>query len=185
MLVNKFCYVTMIGMWSEFVLVRVSIWMAAGFWFLGSAARAISRGVPSQLERAYHWTWFFAGVFTWIHVIASYGLIHSWSHANVLQHTGDESFAVIGIRVPWGVYANFVFAGVLSGYSGWMILNKGRTHWVDSIVFSFLAFIVFNALVIFKTGPIRWIGLIGFVALCSIHICCQCSKAKGSSTEET
>ncbi|MFN7874657.1 MAG: hypothetical protein ACK5PB_05025 [Pirellula sp.] len=172
-------------MWSEFVFVRVSIWIASGLWFLGSAARAISRGQPSQLERAYQWIWFFTGIFTWTHVLASYGLIHNWSHANVLQHTGEESYAVIGIRVPWGVYANFVFAGVLSGYSGWMILRNRRASWADSIVFLFLAFIVFNALVIFKTGPIRWIGLIGFVALFSIHIHSQGSKFRGSSIEET
>lgn len=176
-------------MWSEFVLVRVSIWIASGLWFLGATARAVSSAQPSQMERVYRWTWLFAGGFTWTHVIASYGLIHNWSHANVLQHTGEESYAVIGIRVPWGVYANFVFAGVLSGYSGWMILRKRRAYWADLIVFLFLAFIVFNALVIFKIGPIRWIGFVGFVALFSLHVYRQIyrqgSIARGYSTEET
>lgn len=179
----------MIGMWSEFVFIRVSIWIAAGLWFLGSAARAVASAVssaePLRPERAYRWTWFFSGVFTWIHIVASYGLVHHWSHANVLQHTGEESYAVIGIRAPWGVYANFVFAGVLCGYSSWMILRKERVYWADSIVFLFLAFIVFNALVIFKTGPIRWIGLTGFLALFSIQFYSRGLNGRGSSMEET
>jgi hypothetical protein len=161
----------MISMWSEFIVVRVSIWLACGLWFLGAISRIVSNSRQiAKFESAYHWAWFCAGIFTWVHVFASYGLIHGWSHASVLKHTGDESYAVIGFRVPWGVYANFIFAGVLSGYSGWMILKKGRVTWLDPITYFFLAFIVFNALVIFKAGPIRWIGLLGFAIIASLHL---------------
>jgi hypothetical protein len=139
----------------------------------------------SPWERVYQWTWFSAGLFTWIHVIASYGLIHDWSHTSVLQHTGEESYAVIGIRVPWGVYANFVFAGILSGYSGWMILRKRRLPWADSSMFFFLAFIIFNALVIFKTGPIRWLGLLAFGAICSFHVYRHNAKSKRTLAKES
>ncbi|MCU0720771.1 MAG: hypothetical protein MUC83_13765 [Pirellula sp.] len=187
MLVNEHSFVNIIGMWSEFLFVRVSIWIACGLWFLGSISRILSRAQQiARLERVYRWTWFLAGIFTWIHVFASYGLVHNWSHSAVLKHTGDESYAVIGLRVPWGVYANFVFAGILSGYSGWMILKKGReSAGLDTFVYFFLAFIVFNALVIFKTGPIRWIGLLGFAIVICTHLRCHGAKKSQASSKES
>lgn len=172
-------------MWPEFVLIRVSIWIVCGLWFLGSAVRIASHcRQQAKFEKTYRWAWFFAGIFTWIHVFSSYGLVHNWNHANVLKHTGDESYAVIGIRVPWGVYANFLFAGVLSGYSVWMIFKKCRHTVVDSIVYIFLAFIVFNALVIFKTGSIRWFGLIGFAAIILLHLGCRGTKNAVNALEK-
>ena len=186
MLVNEDSFVNIISMWFEFVLVRVSIWIACGLWFLGSVSRVVSNSQQiANLESAYRWAWFWAGIFTWVHVFASYGLVHGWSHAAVLKHTGDESYAVIGLRVPWGVYANFIFAGMLSGYSGWMLLRKGRVKGLDSVIYFFLAFIVFNALVIFKTGLIRWIGLLGFAVVASLHLYFRGTKNVATSSDES
>jgi hypothetical protein len=160
----------MFGMWSEFLLVRLSIWIACGLWFIGAWCRIVSSSHGNaRTERVYRWTWFGAGVFTWVHVFSSYGLVHDWSHAAVLEQTGDDSYAVVGFRVPWGVYVNFLFAGILSGYSGWMIRKRGRVYGLDRLVYLFLAFIVFNALVVFKTGTIRWIGLAGFGLVAAMY----------------
>lgn len=154
------------NMWSEFFLVKVSIWCACGLWFVGAYARSLPRSTSkASFERAYRWSWFGAGLSTWVHIVASYGLVHGWNHESVLKQTGDESFAVVGFRVPWGVYANFVFAAVLLGYSVAMIRTQARITRIDSWVHLFLAFIVFNAMIVFKTGPIRWAGLIAFTLL--------------------
>lgn len=160
----------MVRMWSEFIFVRVSIWIACGLWFLGAWYRVVSSSRENaSAERVYRWAWFWAGAFTWAHVFASYGLVHGWSHSAVLKQTGDDSYAVVGFRVPWGVYVNFLFAGILSGYSGWMIWNRRRATGLDGFVYFFLAFIVFNALVVFKTGAIRWIGLASFGSVAAMY----------------
>lgn len=157
-------------MWSEFFYVRLSIWIACGLWFVGAGARIVSAERASSFpEHLYRWSWLSAGFFTWVHVFASYGFVHEWSHESVLKQTGDESFAVVGFRVPWGVYVNFLFAGLLVSYSGWMISAERRAGRLDRLFYLFLAFIVLNALVVFKTGTIRWIGVLGFAILGALH----------------
>lgn len=129
-------------------------------------ARSLSTSISKDFfELAYRWSWFGAGLCTLVHILASYDLVHGWSHQSVLKQTGDESFAVVGLRVPWGVYANFVFAAILTGYSVAMIRIQARIARIDWWIFLFLAFIVFNAMIVFKTGPIRWAGLAAFSVL--------------------
>jgi len=147
---------------AEFLLVRVSVWLAMLTWFAGAWFRVTSRSIPLQAatvgERAYHWLWLLSGFATWVHVLASYGFVHGWDHQAVLRQTAQESFEVTGLRADWGVYVNFLYATVLTLYSGAMVIGGRRLERLDVWVYGFTAFIVFNATVVFKGGWLRWLA---------------------------
>ncbi len=100
-----------------------------------------------------------------LHILASYGLANSWSHAAAIEATADESERVTGIRAGWGVYVNFVFATVWMGYSAAMTTRKRRWPAVDQAVFWFTAAIVFSATIVFEAGAVRWLSIAGFTGL--------------------
>lgn len=149
---------------AEFLLVRVSVWLAMLAWFAGAWFRATSHPGPGQTvpgqpvssgERAYHGLWLFSGLATWVHILASYGFVHGWDHEAVLRQTAEESFQVTGLRADWGVYVNFLYATVLTIYSGVMVAGGRRLQRADVWVYGFTAFIVFNATIVFKGGWLR------------------------------
>lgn len=157
-----------------FLLIQVSVWVAMVAWFFGACCRSVCAENfdndqldhrVNDCETAYRWLWLLSAVATCVHIIASYGLVHHWDHQAVLQQTADESFQVTGIRADWGVYVNFAFAAILLAYSVAMLIYRRRIKILDSAVFWFTAFIIFNAGVVFKSGPLRVITFLAFVAL--------------------
>jgi hypothetical protein len=42
---------------------------------------------------------------------------------------------------------------------------QSRSPWIDRLLHGFMLFIVFNSMVVFETGPIRWAGVALFVVL--------------------
>lgn len=158
---------------AEFLLVRVSVWLAMLAWFAGAWFRVTSRSVPQQPttvgERAYHGLWLCSGLLTWVHVLASYGFVHGWDHQAVLRQTAQESFEVTGLRADWGVYVNFLYATVLTLYSGAMVIRGRRLERVDVWVYGFTAFIVFNATVVFKGGWLRLLAGVATLILLAGH----------------
>gem|GEM_PF-3647945 len=144
-------------------------------WFLGSTARLLSRErhgrAPdvirnkSSWERWYRWSWLFSGVMFWLHILASYGVVHGWDHAAALQQTAEESYEVTGIRASWGVYVNFVFAALVLVYPAVMLQQNRRIEAIDVLVFLFLSSIVFSATIVFENGFLRIVSLIGFLVL--------------------
>lgn len=158
----------------SFLLIRASVWLALAAWFMGAWCRAILPSVyggpqdsddQNMRELGYRWSWLLSAVATWIHVIASYGLVHSWDHQAVVTQTAEESFQATGIRAGWGVYVNFAYAGMLLAYSVAMILYRRRLPFFDSSIFWFTAFIVFNAAIVFKGGVLRVITSLAFAVL--------------------
>lgn len=159
----------------ELLLVRVSVWIALMAWFLGSAARLLSRErhgrAPdvirnaSSWEQWYRWSWLLSGVMFWLHILASYGVVHGWDHAAALQHTAEESYEVTGIRASWGVYVNFVFAALVLVYPAVILLRNRRIEAIDLLVFLFLSSIVFSATIVFENGILRIVSSMGFLFL--------------------
>jgi hypothetical protein len=157
----------------EFVFVRVSVWFAMIAWFLGAIDRAGSKSnEPSgtarerkNRDRVYRVSWFAGSLFMLIHIVASYGLVHHWSHSAALEQTAQESFRVTGIRAGWGVYVNFLFAGIWFIYSVTMMMMQRRIGGLDVPIFYFLLAIVTAATVVFEAGPIRYLALTGLLIL--------------------
>lgn len=153
------------------VLVNVSVWLALAGWFAGSMARTLHHRLPNTAaEAVYRIAWLFGSILIVIHILASYGLVHGWSHAAAVQATALESEQVTGIRAGWGVYVNFLFAFVWFCYSLAMVMRRRRWPGVDSAVFWFTLLIVFSATIVFETGVVRLLSMAGFTCLAIISV---------------
>ncbi len=169
--------------------VYVSIWMSMLAWFLGALSRARSTvllnrlasgdgdGVePSRheqiefLEILYRRIWLVGACLMIVHILAAYGVVHGWSHQAALEATAQESEVVTGIRAPWGVYVNLLFASLWLCYSLAMEVTGRRVRILDSVVFWFLAIVVFSATVVFERGAIRAASLVGFALLAMVTL---------------
>lgn len=145
------------------LLVLGCVWLSVSAWFAGAIAR--DADPAGHTERLYRTFWLFGAILILVHIVASYGFVHGWSHAAALAATADESFEVTGVRASWGVYVNFAFATVWLGYSIAMVRAGGRIARWDAAVFVFTALIVASATVVFERGVIRWAATAGFVAI--------------------
>ncbi|EMI20688.1 putative membrane protein [Rhodopirellula maiorica SM1] len=152
-------------MLSDF-LIDVPVWLALVGWFVGSFARGRSmQDSGGMWETVYRYAWLFGSLMIALHVLASYGVAHGWSHAAAIEAIADESERVTGIRAGWGVYVNFAFATVWIGYSVAMVIRRRRWPGVDQAVFWFTAAIVVSATIVFETGAVRWLSVAGFIGL--------------------
>ena len=68
-----------------------------------------------------------------------------------------------------GIYASHLFTLAWTGDVLWAWLaparHAARPGWIDGTLQGFMAFMVFNATVVFETGAIRLAGLVGFALL--------------------
>lgn len=151
-------------------LIYVPVWLALVGWFVGSFARVRNvQDSSGKRETIYYFSWLFGSVMITLHILASYGLAHGWSHAAAIEATAEESEQVTGIRAGWGVYVNFAFAAVWMGYSTAMATHGRRWPSIDKIVFWFTALIIVSAAIVFETGVVRWLSVAGFICLMISH----------------
>lgn len=147
-------------------LIYIPVWIALVGWFVGSFARVRPRqGSDGRWQTLYMFAWLIGSVMITLHILASYGIAHGWSHAAAIEATADESEQVTGIRAGWGVYVNFAFAAIWMGYSAAMATRGRRWPTLDQVVFWFTAAIVFSATIVFETGIVRWLSVAGFIGL--------------------
>jgi hypothetical protein len=98
-------------------------------------------------------TWLFGSLLLVEHVVTAFHLGHGWSHAAAWEHTrrvggyGD------------GVFVNYAFVLVWLADALWLcaaprayLARRRGLHWA---VHGFLAFVVFNAAVVFADRPMR------------------------------
>jgi hypothetical protein len=101
-----------------------------------------------------------------LHIAVAFHLAHAWSHAAAVEHVERAS----GFGA--GLYVNYLFAGVWLADAAWMWVSfesyLRRPRWVNWAVHGFLAFIVFNAAVVFNTGFTRAVCALFFVGL-AVH----------------
>jgi len=90
------------------------------------------------------------------HVVAAFHFYHGWSHAAAYEHTARRTAEVVGLDWGGGLWWNYAFGAVWLGDILW---RRGRPAWLGVAVQAFLAFMAFNATVVFETGAIRWLGL--------------------------
>ena len=96
------------------------------------------------------------------HIAVAFHLGHGWSHAAAWEHTratggyGD------------GVFVNYLFALVWLADAAWAYVAFDsylrRPRWLKWAVFGFLAFIVFNAAVVFGGPRSRVVTVLAFCA---------------------
>ena len=146
----------------EFI-TRITIWLALAAYAIGASIYLLSRGRQNwDLVARAAWT---VGCISIIaHAGAAYHFYHNWSHAAAYRETARQTAEVTGLDWGGGLFINYALV------IGWVIdvvlwrlrgldAYRNRPRWLAAAWQGFLLFIIFNATVVFKTGPLRWIGL--------------------------
>lgn len=134
------------------VAYAVSLWL-----------RMSRQGAKSHMRWSrLFWT---AGFFAFVlHVALAFHFYHHWSHRAAIEATAKETLETVGCDSGSGLYANYLFAIVWGVDVAWWWFrpenyeHRGRaTEWT---IQSWLAFIAFNATVVFGNGAVRWFGML-------------------------
>lgn len=128
-----------VGLW--FAACLVMLWVRPSEWL------PLSRRL-----RLVRLCWSLAAAMLVVHIVFAFGLAHGWSHGAAVRHVAATG------GFGWGIIVNYVFAAVwLADAAWWWATPAGyaqRPRRVGYVVHGFLAFVVFNATVVF--GPPRW-----------------------------
>lgn len=97
------------------------------------------------------------------HLWCAFQFVHRWSHDHAYAETARQTGEAIGLNWGGGIYVNHVFAVVwVCDVLWWWVASASyerRLSWIEWTVQGFLAFIAFNATVVFGHGAIRWFGI--------------------------
>jgi len=154
------------------LLIRLSIWITLAGYFIGAALLSFSRKKPN-LEPKARLAWTIACLALLIHVALAYHFYHHWSQDSAYRETARQTAEVTGLEWGGGVYINYVLIAcwVLDVVWWWrrgLESYRSRSAILTVIWQAFLIFMIFNATVVFKTGTLRYIGLILCFFLCSL-----------------
>jgi hypothetical protein len=115
-------------------------------------------------ERVQRWLWTVACGLLWIHVACAFQFEHHWSHEAAYLQTARETAAVTGLDWGGGLWINYALMLLWAADVAWWWISPAsfpsRPALVNWLWLGFLIFITFNATVIFKTGPLRWCGVV-------------------------
>jgi hypothetical protein len=124
-----------------------------------------ARSVRGRLAR---WCWTFAWAIYAVHLAMAFHHYHHWSHADAVHHTEQVS------GFGEGIYFSHLFTLVWTAdvLFWWLRADRhaARSPWIDRVLHGFMALIIFNATVVYETGPIRWAGLALFTELALVWL---------------
>jgi len=108
-----------------------------------------------------------------LHMLAAFHFQHDWSHQQAYVDTAKQTGELIGWEFGGGVYFNYLLVGLwgidlLTWWSGWAAA-AGYRVWRKTIL-AYLSFIVFNGVVVFKAGWVRWVGVAICVVISSLWV---------------
>lgn len=152
------------------LLIRWTVRIALALYVVGLTLRLNARDDRRWLDWSrLAWTGGFAAFL--MHLVAAFHFHHHWSHRAAYDETARQTAEVVGLAFGAGIYINHLFALVWGADVCWwwgrptQYLTRSRV--IEWTVQGFMAFIAFNATVVFGHGSIRWVGLIAslFLAL--------------------
>ena len=145
-------------------LTRATIWVAIVVYAIGSVVFALARG-RSRWDSVTRVLWTIAVLSLVGHFISAYQFYHHWSHNSAYLDTARQTDEVIGLNWGGGLFINYAFLTIWTIDVSWWWLRglasyRSRPWPVVAAWHGFLIFILFNAMVVFKDGPTRWVGLV-------------------------
>lgn len=103
-----------------------------------------------------------------VHLAMAFHHVDHWSHAAAVARTQRRT------GFGEGVYVSHLFTLLWTADVAWWWLRPAgharRPAWVGRGLHAFMAFIVFNATVVFEQGFIRWAGLALFAGLAGLWL---------------
>jgi len=154
-------------------LIRWSARLAMLLLFLGFSLRLATyqRTVPESFIR---WVWTCGCAVFLFHVAVAFHFAHGWSHQAAYVTTALQTRDATGRDWGGGLYANYAFAVVwLVDVAWWWMAPKSflmRNRAVTWTINGFLAFMAFNASVVFARGAMRWTALVASLVLLALLI---------------
>lgn len=145
--------------------IRASALGPVVLWCLGwpvafaNAARASVARIP----------WAAGSVLLLLHIAVAFHLGHGWSHAAAWEHTKQVG------GYGDGIFVNYLFALVWLADAVWACAApdsyRARPRWLNGTVHGFLAFVVFNAAVVFGSSNARVAFAVGLAFALPAYRC--------------
>jgi hypothetical protein len=153
------------------VLTRGTIWITLVTYLVGLLALGfgLKRWHKESTPRAL-WT---IGCFSLVlHFAAAFNFYHDWNQDAAYRETARQTDEYIGLNWGGGLYINYAILLLWIGdLTEWWLrgVDSYRKHFrtLRLVWHAFLIFIIFNALIVFKGGVVRWIG-VGYCAIAII-----------------
>src|SRR5262249_16145097 len=144
------------------LLTRITIWLALAGYAIGASFYLLSRRRRRwDIVAPPAWTLVCVGLLA--HVGCALHFYHNWSHAAAYRETVRQTAEITGLDWGGGLFINYaLIAGWVLDVVWWgrgLDVYSNRSRWLMAAWQGFLFFMIFNATVVFKTGPLRWIGL--------------------------
>ena len=155
------------------LLTRWSVRIALALYVTTFVLRLSDKNRDPQFDLArLAWT---AGCVAFLfHVACAFHFYHHWSHAAAYAETARQTAEVVGFDWGGGLYANYAFSAVWLAdvFGSWIGPSSylARPRWIEWTVQGFMAFIMFNATVVFGHGAIRWAGLAATAILAALLV---------------
>lgn len=143
-------------------LIPWTAWLAMAALVAGATVRVGQMPRPPASDHAARWCWTMACVLLWIHVTCAFAFVHHWSHTHAYLHTARRTAEFTGFHWGGGVYFNYLLLLVWAADAGWWWIApnayRQRPAIVSRVIIGFVAFMAFNATVVFGTGVLRWVA---------------------------
>ncbi|WP_395737600.1 hypothetical protein [Prosthecobacter sp.] len=140
----------------------------AGAAFLAYAA-ALTQRLTKNGDHAGRPWWTAACLLLMVHVACAFQFVHHWSHRAAFKATAQQTAAVTGFDSGSGVWVNYAVLSMWLLDVGWWWLaparHSSRSRSLERLLQGFLAFVWFNATVVFGHGITRWLGALAFLWL--------------------
>jgi hypothetical protein len=143
-------------------LTRQTVRLALALWalalLLSLTLDDAGRSARTPAGRLARLTWSLGWLVYVVHVGLAFHFFHGWSHAAAVRHVEERSGFGPGIAfshlftLAWGLDAAWWWLRPDS--------HAGRPAWVGRALVGYMAFVVFNATVVFEAGTVRLAGLL-------------------------
>lgn len=148
------------------LVTHATAWAAFFCYVVALVLRLGTNGLLLRQSRG----WWTAGcVMLFVHVACAFHFVHHWSHHAAYETTSQQTAALTGFASGSGVYVNYAVLAVwLCDVCWWWQApshHESRARKTQRLLQGFLAFVWFNATVVFGHGMIRWLGSAAWVLL--------------------
>jgi hypothetical protein len=144
-------------------LTRITAWLAFAMWSV------VVVQSPFRGGRAVSLLWLGGSVAMFVHVSLAFQYYHQWSHTDAVVETARQTKVLTGINWGGGVWLNYLFSIVWMSDALWRVFRPltyaARPIWLNRSVHVFLAFMWFNATVVFGSIAIQLAGIGLFVCV--------------------
>lgn len=142
------------------LLTRGTIWITLLAYLVGSIIFHVKRN--DSLTRT---IWTIGSLSLLLHFLAAFNFYHDWSEVSAYQETARQTDEYIGLNWGGGLYINYAILVLwtVDLMTWWLrgVDSYRRDFWTLRVIWhSLLIFIIINALIVFKGGMVRLIGIV-------------------------